>query len=142
LSKLRVRWSVRADPDDVFPGDGVVNYRDTASALAQHSPGNLIGVALYVPMNGQPARWGAVALMNLDALRDWYEELAGSPTLYYYLAVFDKGYSTGPLVEAIAPPKPGMPGFDMRSQWRRPAWPVIDRVSGLHGRRGRGRGRY
>lgn len=86
-----------------------MSYRDTANALVQRAPGNFIGVALYVPMGGVAASWNAVALMSLPALKDWYEEIAGAPTLYYYLAAFDKTQSASPVAETIAPPKPGDP---------------------------------
>lgn len=86
-----------------------MSYRDTATALAQHAPGNFLGVTLYVPIGGVAASWNAVALMSLPALKDWYEEIAGAPTLYYYLAAFDKTQSAAPVAETIAPPKPGDP---------------------------------
>jgi len=99
-----------------------VSYRDTATAIAQRAAGNFVGVVLYVPMGGQSTApwWSASAFPNSGALEEWYEEIAGSPTLYYYLSAFDKTRAAVPVGEAIAPPKPGMPGFDIRSEWRHP----------------------
>jgi hypothetical protein len=99
-------------------------YRDTATALAQRTAGNFVGVVLYVPAGGQSTtpRWYADALVNSAALEDWYEGIANSPPLYYYIAAFDKTRDTVPVGEAIAPPKPGMPGFDIgvSDRWRHP----------------------
>lgn len=99
-----------------------MSFRDTATAIAQRAAGNFIGVVLYVPMGGQSTvpRWRADAFMNAAALEEWYEEIANSPPLYYYIAAFDKTRSTTPVGEAIAPPKPGMPGFDTHAKWRHP----------------------
>jgi hypothetical protein len=58
--------------------------------------------------------------MSSKALEEWYDEVAGAPSHYYYLAAFDKTRGSAPVGESIAPPKPGMPGFDIRSQWRYP----------------------
>lgn len=109
-------------------------YRDNATALAQRAPGNFIGVALYVPMGGASTKpwWNAVALASSQALEEWYDEIAGSPGLYYYLAAFDKTRGAVPVGESIAPAKPGMPGFDVRFQWRHPPFnrPAASAVSG------------
>ena len=109
-------------------------YRDNATALAQRAPGNFIGVALYVPVGGASTKpwWNAVALTSAQELEDWYDEIAGSPGLYYYVAVFDKTRGSAPVGESIAPAKPGMPGFDVRFQWRHPPFnrPAASAVSG------------
>lgn len=87
-----------------------MSYRDTAVALAQRVPSNFVGVVLYVQIGQVAPHWSAVAMRSHEELKDWYEEIAGSPTLYYYLAVFDKILSTSvPVGEQIAPPKPGDP---------------------------------
>jgi hypothetical protein len=102
----------------------VTYYRDNATALAQRAPGNFIGVALYVPLGGGSTApwWAAVALSSAKALEEWYDEIAGAPTLYYYLAAFDKTRALLPVGESIAPPKPGMPGFNLTvtDRWRHP----------------------
>ena len=98
-------------------------YRDTASALAQRAPGNFIGVVLYARM-GQSTipSWHMYSFPSSSALEEWYKEIAPSAPLYYYLAAFDKTRSTQPVVESIAPPKPGEPGFDLHftDRWRHP----------------------
>jgi len=102
-----------------------MSYRDTAAAIAQRAPGNFIGVVLYVPVGGSTAPWwSASALTNAAALQDWYEEIAPSPPLFYYIAAFDKTQGLEPAGEAIAPIKPGMPGFDMDTtgKWRAPPY--------------------
>ena len=103
-----------------------MSYRDTATAIAQRAPGNFIGVVLYVPVGGQSTApwWSASALTNAAALEDWYEEISPSPPLFYYIAAFDKTRGTEPVGEAIAPIKPGMPGFDMDTtgKWRAPPY--------------------
>ena len=97
-------------------------YRDTATSLVQRAPGSFIGVALYVPMGGQSTSpwWSMAAFPSSKALEGWYEEIAPSAPLYYYLAAFDKTRSSLPVGESIAPPKPGSLGFDIHSQWRAP----------------------
>lgn len=99
-------------------------YRDTATAIAQRAPGNFIGVVLYVPVGGQSTApwWRADALVNSASLEEWYEGIANSPPLYYYIAAFDKTRGAAPVGEAIAPPKPGTPGFDLHftDRWRHP----------------------
>jgi hypothetical protein len=96
-----------------------MSYRDTAIALAQRAPGNFLGVWFVVPVGNMPAQWEVVALASPQALVEWYEEIAGSPTLYYYLAAFDKTRDTSrPAGESTAPPKPGEPGFSPFSRWR------------------------
>ena len=99
-----------------------MSYRDNAAAIMQRAPGNFIGVVLYVPAGGQSTApwWSAAAFSNAAALEEWYDEIAGSPSLYYYLAAFDKTRGVVPVGESIAPPKPGMPGFDIRAEWRHP----------------------
>lgn len=99
-------------------------YRDTANALATRAPGDYLGVVLYVSMGSAPVRWDMASFRSLAALREWFEEIAGAPTLYYYLAAFDKTQAREPIVDSIAPPKPGMPGFDIHSRWRHPAFPT------------------
>ena len=102
-----------------------MSYRDTATAIAQRAPGNFIGVVLYVPVGGSTTPWwSASALAGAAALEEWYEEIAPSPPLFYYLAAFDKTRGTAPMGEAIAPIKPGMPGFDMDTtgKWRAPPY--------------------
>lgn len=100
-------------------------YRDTANALATRAPGDHLGVALYVSMSSSASvRWDMQTFRSLAALKEWFEEIAGAPTLYYYLAAFDKTRSLAPIVDSIAPPKPGMPGFDIYSRWRHPAFPT------------------
>lgn len=85
-------------------------YRDTAASLAQRADGNFIGVVFYVPMGSIGARWDVTSHPRLAAIKEWYEEIAPSNTLYYYLAAFDKTQSTtSPVAETIAPPKPGDP---------------------------------
>jgi len=95
-------------------------WRDTAQALAQRAPDNFIGVVLYVAMGDESAspRWRMSSFASADALEDWYEEIAPSAPLYYYLAAFDKTRGASPVGESIAPPKPGQPGFDTHLQWR------------------------
>lgn len=98
-------------------------YRDTATALAQRAAGDFIGVVLYVPMGQSTSpSWTMYSFPRLAALDEWYTEIAPSAPLYYYLAAFDKTRSTTPVVESVAPPKPGAPGFDMRitDRWRHP----------------------
>ena len=97
-------------------------YRDTATALAQRAAGNFIAVVLYVPMGGQSTSpwWSMLTFPRSKALEEWYEEIAPSAPLYYYLAAFDKTRSSLPVGESISPPKPGAPGFDIHSQWRAP----------------------
>jgi hypothetical protein len=99
-----------------------VSYRDTATAIMQRAPGNFIGVVLYVPAGGQSTTpwWSAAAFPNSEALEEWYDEIAGSPPLYYYLSAFDKTRSISPVGESIAPPKPNMPGFNIHAEWRHP----------------------
>lgn len=93
-----------------------MSYRDTATALAQRAPGNFIGVVLYV----QAPFWSAHAFPNAAALEEWYEEIAPSHPLFYYIAAFDKTQGMEPAGESIAPIRFGMPGFDMRitDKWR------------------------
>lgn len=98
-------------------------YRDTATALVQRAPGNFIGVALYVPTSKSTAPWWSlVSFPSSNAMEEWYEEIAPSHPLYYYLAVFDKTRSSEPVGESIAPPKPGVPGFNLHitDRWRPP----------------------
>lgn len=95
-----------------------MSYRDTAVSIAQQTPGNFLGVMFTTAVANVPAKWDVVPLASLAALRDWYEEIAGAPTLYYYLAAFDKTRGASPVGESIAPPKPGEPGFSPFSQWR------------------------
>ena len=98
-----------------------MSFRDAATAIAQRTAGNFVGVVLYVPMGDRStAWWRADAFVNSDALEEWYEEIANSPPLYYYIAAFDKTRDAIPVGEAIAPPKPGMPGFDTHAEWRHP----------------------
>lgn len=101
-----------------------MSYRDTATAIAQRAPGNFIGVVLYVSAAGKAPFWSASALTNAAALQDWYEEIAPSAPLFYYIAAFDKTQGLEPAGEAIAPIKPGMPGFDMDTtgKWRAPPY--------------------
>lgn len=109
-----------------------MTYRDTASTLAQRVTNNFVGVVLYRPMPWAqvPARWDAQIFPQPSALVDWYEEIAGSPALYYYIAAFDKTYGGGPVADAIAPPQPDDLGYKayaiaQRSgyQWRPGAFP-------------------
>lgn len=91
-----------------------MSYRDTAVALAQRSTGTFVGVVLYAGAYAASGKtspfWSVVAMRTREELKDWYEEIAGSPTLYYYLGAFDKTQSTTvPVAETIAPPKPGDP---------------------------------
>lgn len=88
-----------------------MSYRDTAVALAQRAPGNFLGVVLYVPIGNVPAKWDARSFPSAAALADWYGEIAGAPTLYYYVAAFDKARGSQPAAETLAPPKPGDPGW-------------------------------
>ena len=90
-----------------------MTYRDTANTLAQRVTNNLVGVVLYRPMPWAklPARWDAQIFPQQRALVEWYEELAGSPALYYYIAAFDKTYGGGPVADAIAPPQPDDLGY-------------------------------
>jgi len=99
-----------------------MSFRESATAIAQRTAGNFIGVVLYVPVGGQSTVpwWSADAFMNTAALEEWYEGIANSPPLYYYIAAFDKTRGAIPVGEAIAPPKPGMYGFDVHSKWRHP----------------------
>ena len=90
-----------------------MSYRDTATAIAQRAPGNFVGVVLYVSAAGKAPFWSADAFPNAAALQEWYEEIAPSHPLFYYIAAFDKTQGIEPAGEAIAPIKPGMPGFDM-----------------------------
>lgn len=85
-----------------------MTYRETATAIAQRATGNLVGVALYRPTSGtkDPAWWSVSIFPRPGSLIEWYEEIAPSPTIYYYLAVFDKNYGSVPVAEAIAPPQP------------------------------------
>jgi hypothetical protein len=96
-------------------------FRETATALAQRTTGNFIGVVLYVPVGGQSTVpfWTADAFINAVALEEWYEGIAISPALYYYIAAFDKTRDAIPVGESIAPPRPEMPGsFDIHTRWR------------------------
>lgn len=107
-----------------------MSYRDTAVALAQRASGNFIGIWLSVPIGQSPSRWHAIAMRTREELRDWYEEIAGAPTLYYYLAAFDKTQSMSvPVAETIAPPKPGDPTWgafwvlqQQGYRWRASPW--------------------
>ena len=86
-----------------------MTYRDTASTIAQCVTDNLVGTALYRPTSGtkDPAWWSVSIFPRPGSLVDWYEEIAPSPTHYYYVAVFDKSYSSSvPVADAIAPPQP------------------------------------
>lgn len=107
-----------------------MGFRDSATAIAQRAPGNFIGVVLYV--RGNTASWHADAFPNAAALQEWYEEIAPSPPLFYYIAAFDKTQGIEPTGEAIAPIKPGMPGFDMDAtgKWRAPPYKRT-RVAGI-----------
>jgi hypothetical protein len=110
-----------------------MSYRDTATAIAQRAPGNFIGVVLYVPVGDKTAPWWSVSSFpSAAALQEWYEEIAPSPPLFYYLVAFDKTQGMEPAGEAIAPIKPGMPGFDMdvTGKWRAPPYKRA-RVAGI-----------
>ena len=103
-------------------------YRDTATALVQRAAGDFIGVVLYAPIGQSTApSWHMYSFPRSSALEEWYSEIAPSAPLYYYLAAFDKTRSTSPVVESVAPPKPGEPGFDMRvtDRWRHPPFPGV-----------------
>ena len=115
-------------------------YRDTATALAQLAPEDFIGVVLYVPLGGESTApfWSMSHLNGSAALEEWYEDIAPSHGLYYYLAAFDKtrgswrSTPTPPVGESIAPPKPGQPGFDLHytdrwrhSPFRKPTTPTV-----------------
>ena len=111
-----------------------MSYRDTAVALAQRTAGNFVGVVLYAGVYAAAGKtapfWSAVAMRTREELKDWYEEIAGSPTLYYYLSAFDKTQSTSvPVAETIAPPKYGEPTWDVFRvlqqqgyRWRASPW--------------------
>jgi hypothetical protein len=133
-----VRRAVRADPDAADDGDQVVSYyRDNATAIAQRAAGNFIGVVLYAPVGGSTTPWwSASTLTSATALEDWYEEIAGAPPLYFYIAAFDKARGTEPVGEATAPIKPGMPGFnmDVTDKWRHPPYKSTrETISGMPG---------
>ena len=111
-----------------------MSYRDTAVTLAQRAAGNFVGVVLYDGVYAASGKtspyWSVVAMHTREELKEWYEEIAGSESLYYYLAAFDKTQSTsGPVAESIAPPKPGDPTWGayrvLRQQgyrWRASPW--------------------
>jgi len=87
-----------------------MSYRDTAVILAQRVPSNFVGVIFFVQIGQTAPYWKALALRSREELQDWYEDIAGEPSTYYYLGVFDKTQSaTVPVGETIAPPKPGDP---------------------------------
>jgi len=118
-------------------------YRDNATTLAQRAPGNFIGVVLYVPMGGQSTTpwWSMFSFPSSLALEEWYEEIAPSAPLYYYIAAFDKARGSVPVGESIAPPKPGTFGFNLAvtDRWRHSPFNKLTRpaVSGETERRGR-----
>lgn len=98
-----------------------MTYRDTASSLAQRVTDNLVGTVLYRPSPWAklPARWDVQIFPRPGALVSWYEDIAASPTLYYYIAVFDKSYRSSPVAEAIAPPQPDDLGYQVYDDARR-----------------------
>jgi hypothetical protein len=110
--------------------------RASATALARRASGNFIGVVLYVPMGGQSTSpwWSMSAFPRSEALEEWYEEIAPSAPLFYYIAAFDKARSSLPVGESIAPPKPGDPDFNLvvTDRWRHSPFkkPIGSPVSG------------
>lgn len=99
-----------------------MSYRDTAFELARRAAGNFIGVVLYVPAGGQSKTpwWSMSEFPNSAALEDWYDEISAAPLSYYYVAAFDKARDSVPVGEAVAPPKPGTPGFVFAAPWQPP----------------------
>ena len=79
---------------------------DQARELAQRQPGPFVGVVLQKAaygMEDQSPFWNVFSFHSLQALTDWFGGWVGSPTLYVYIAKFDKSVSPEPIAFAPLP---------------------------------------